>query len=216
MSNPFLATGRVDHIIQRFRVKAHFLIVLNFYLHMMEPLVLHLILKPALPLTGSESGWESFGTRQWGQHEVPMTELFLMLLRYQQFHTPAEGIRPWSDETENHMLKEHQCAKKVTEEHSFQGFNSSRLRHICTAGAWTPSGGVSAGSEGRQSLGQLSKLPRTLQAGRDRAVFSALGQSTPVSIHHQRSQSRVRKHDKKSSWTGSMLQLPVLLPVIVS
>lgn len=45
-----------------------------------------------------------------------MIDLFLMLFQYQLFHTPADGMCPRSDQTESHMLKEHQCVKEVTEE----------------------------------------------------------------------------------------------------
>lgn len=64
-----------------------------------------------------------------------MIDLFLMLFRYQLFHTPADGMCPRSDQTESRMLEEHHCVKEVTEEYTFQGYNFSCLGHICTAGA---------------------------------------------------------------------------------
>lgn len=47
---------------------------------------------------------------------MPVTDLFLMLFRYQLFHTLAEGMCLRSGQTENHMLEEHHCVKEVTGE----------------------------------------------------------------------------------------------------
>lgn len=78
------------------------------------------------------------------------------------------------------MVKEHQCVKEVTEEHTFQGHNFSCSRHICTVSAGTPYGGVLVGSEGSLALDEHTELYRTLLTGRDSAVFLALGNPVPV------------------------------------